>query len=82
MRDFLENIANDEVPNSYTALIKVAANYALAHLEVFHLLARIIWCRIFTLFQVYLTENGEKVCMTTSNFTFATGKLHQLFLTS
>jgi hypothetical protein len=82
VKDFLESIINDEHGDSYTSFIKSAANYALAHLEVFHLLAHIIWCRVFALFEAYLSENGEKVHMTNTNFTFATAKLHQLFLSN
>ena len=85
LKDFLESIINDEhdvhdVP--YTRCIKSAANYAHTHLEVFQLLAHIIWCRLFALFEQYLSGNGEAVHMTNSNFTFATSKLHQLFLTN
>ena len=36
----------------------------------------------FALFEEYLSGNGEEVHMTNSNFTFATSKLHQLFLTN
>jgi hypothetical protein len=43
VKDFLESIINDEHGDSYTSFIKSAANYALAHLEVFHLLVHIIW---------------------------------------
>ena len=82
VKDFLESIITDEHGDSYTSFIKSAANYALAHLEVFHLLAHIIWCRVFALFEAYLSENGEKVHMTNTNFTFATAKLHQLFLSN
>lgn len=38
--------------------------------------------RVFALFEAYLSENGEKVHMTNTNFIFATAKLHQLFLSN
>lgn len=37
-------------------------------------MARVLWCRIATLFNDHLTENLE-------NFTCITGKLHELFIT-
>ena len=33
------------------------------HLDIFDLLARIIWIRLFTLFESYISENGESVHM-------------------
>ena len=83
VQGFLESVINDKHDDSYTSCIKSAANYAYAHLEVFQLLVHIIWYRLFALFEEYLSGNGEKVHMTNSNFcTFATSKLHQLFLTN
>ena len=80
VKGFLESFINDEHDDSYTSCIKSAANYAYAHLEVFQLLALIIWYRLFALFEEYLSGNGEEVHMSNSNFTFATSELHQLFL--
>ena len=82
VKGFLESVINDKHDDSYTSCIKSAANYAYAHLKVFQLLAHIIWYRLFALFEEYLSGNGEEVHMTNSNFTFATSKLHQLFLTN
>ena len=79
MKEFLESITNDKHHDLFTSCIKSAANYAHSHLEVFQLLAHIIWCRLFSSFEEYLSGNGE-VHVTNSNFTFATSKLHQLFL--
>ena len=82
VKEFLESVINDKNDDSYTSCIKSSANYAYAHLEVFQLLAHIIWYRLFLLFEKYLSGNGEEVHMSNSNFTFATSKLHQLFLTN
>ena len=82
VKGLLESVINDKHDDSYTSCIKSAANYAYAHLEVFQLLAHIIWNRLFALFEEYLSGNREEVYMTNSNFTFATSKLHQLFLTN
>lgn len=82
VREFLESVTNDTNDDPYSASIKSAARYGIDHLELFDLLARIIWCRLFTLFESYVSENGESVHMTNSNFTYATAKMHQLFLSN
>ena len=82
VKEFLES--QIDVPNDdqYSESIKSAAAYGIYHLDLFNLLARIIWIRLFTLFESYNSENGESVHMTNCNFTYATAKMHQLFLTN
>ena len=82
VKEFLES--QIDVPNDdqYSESIKSAAAYGIDHLDLFDLLARIIWIRLFTLFESYISENGESVHMTNCNFTYATAKMHHLFLTN
>ena len=81
VNDFLEEIVNESYGDSFSTSIKSAAQYCIKHQEVFHLLTEILWVRIYIIFCVYLSENEEDVYMTNRDFTAATAKLHQLFLT-
>ena len=49
-------------------------------MEVFELLTRVLWCRVFQLFVGYCLENAERLHMSASDFTKVTGKLNELFL--
>ena len=82
VKEFLES--QIDVPNDdqYSESIKSAAAYGIDHLDLFNLLARIIWIRLFMLFESYISENGKSVHMTNCNFTYATAKMHQLFHTN
>lgn len=81
MRHFLEeNICDNHTdPNSNS--IKSAAKYASDNLDNFELLACLLWCRIAKLFEDYISENADEVHMSNQDFTCATAKLHELFLT-
>ena len=81
VREFLESVINDAHDDPYSVSIKSSARYGIDHLDLFDMLARIIWCRLFSLFESYVSENGESVHMTNSNFMYATAKMHQLFVT-
>ena len=65
-----------------TKSIKAATECAIKYLESFELLACIFWCRIADVLQTYLTENLEEVHMTNKNFTCATAKVNELFITN
>ena len=80
MKTFMEINKKDNDPFSQS--INLAAQYALENLEIFKVLACVFWCRIATIFNDYLTHNLKEVHMTNKNFTCATGKLHELFLTN
>ena len=81
INDFLEKIANEPYGDSFSTSIKSAAQYCITHQEVFHLLTKILWIRIYNIFCVYLSKNEEDVYMTKRDFIAATTKLHELFLT-
>ena len=81
VNDFLEEIVNEPCDDSFSTSIKSAAQYCIEHQEVFHLLTEILWVRIYNIFCVYLSKNEEDVYMTNRDFTAATAKLHELFLT-
>ena len=81
VKGFLESLISDEHADRYSESIKAADRYGINHLDLFELLARITWFRLFILFQSYSSGNGESVHMTNSDFSFATAKMHHLFLT-
>ena len=60
VKGFLESVINDEHDDSYTSCIKSAANYAYAHLEVFQLLALIIWYGYLLCLRNICRETGKK----------------------
>jgi ATP-dependent DNA helicase PIF1 len=84
VKDFLSSLLGDKNHDPFTESIKAAANYAIddENLDSFELLACILWHRINDVFQIYLTENLEEVHMTNKNFTCATAKVNQLFITN
>ena len=81
IKQFLEKFANDPEDDSYSQALKFAANYGIAHLDLFELLSGILWCRIATLFKDYLSENLDELHVTNKEFTWATARVHQMFLT-
>ena len=81
IKQFLEKFANDPEDDCYTTAFKSAAKYGIAHLELFELLSGIFWCRIATLFKDYLPENSDELHVTNKEFTWATARVHQMFLT-
>lgn len=81
IKDFLQNLLEDSHNDPFSMLIKSAASHGINNLDVFELLAEVLWCRINILFQEYLSKNGEQALMTNRDFTAATTKLHGLFLT-
>ncbi len=82
VKKFLETLTNDENVDTLSQSIKEAAQYGIANLDIFELLMRVLWCRVFRLFEGYLSENAEKVHMSAANITQVTGKLNKLFLTN
>ena len=60
VKGFLESVINDEHDDTYTSCIKSAANYAYAHLEVFQLLALIIWYGYLLCLRNICRETGKK----------------------
>ena len=82
MKDFLQNIIGDISNDSYSKSVKSGTNYGANNLELFELFVLISWCRIYVMFQNYLTEHlGELRHMTSKDFTNAISRLHQLFPT-
>ncbi len=80
MKNFLETLANDEnVDASIHRRGRTIWNRKSGYIE---LLTRVLWCRVFRLFEGYLSENAEKVHMSAANITQVTGKLNELFLTN
>ena len=79
---FLEKLVNDENVDSLTRTVKEAAQYAITNLEIFEMLTRVLWCRVFHLFDGYLSDNTNKVHMSAANITEITRKLSELFLTN
>jgi hypothetical protein len=82
IKDFLSRLLNDKCHYQFTKSIKAAADYGIKNLDSFELLACILWHRIADVFQLYLTENLEEVHMTNKNFTCATAKVNELFITN
>ncbi len=78
----LSRLPSDFDIKSFIESCNKAATFALENLETFNLLACVLWCRIAILFNDYLTDNLEDIHMTNKNFTCATAKLHELFLTN
>ena len=68
--------------NDFCDSINSAATFAEENLEMFDLLACVLWCRIATIFSDYLTDNLKDTHLTNKNFTNATSKLHELFITN
>ena len=81
IQDFLQNIVKDDHEGFFSTSIKYAAKFGIDNIENFEVLARILWLRVHGLFRDYLSENGDEVHMTNRDFTAATTKLHELFLT-
>ena len=77
----LLTLKNNNV-SSLSKSIRLAAVIALNNIESFQLLLQIFWCRIFILFQNHLTENLGEIHMTNKNFTSATSKVHELFMST
>ena len=80
VKTFLDKIINDASEDVYSQSVKSAAKYGADNLNDFELLAALFWCRIYELFENYLTENREELQMTNKDFTCATSKLQLLFL--
>ena len=80
VKAFLDKLINDTNEDSYSQSVKSAAKYGADNLDDFELLALIFWCRIYELFENYLTENLEVLQMTNKDFTCTTSKLQLLFL--
>ena len=78
---FLKKIVDDPSHDSYSQSLQSAASYALVNLDLFRLLSGILWCRVSALFEDHLSENCDDLHITNREFTWATGQLHQLFLT-
>ena len=68
--------------NDFCESINSAAKFADDNTEAFELLACVLWCRIARIFNDYLTDNLEDMHLTNKNFTNATSKLHELFMTT
>jgi hypothetical protein len=66
----------------FSKAINSAASFAMNNLQTFNLLACVLWCRIATLFNDYLTDNLNDIHITNKNFMCATGKLHKLLMTN
>jgi hypothetical protein len=66
---------------SYSQSLKSAAKYCLSNLDLSQLITGILWCWVSALFKDHLFENCEEWHITNKEFTWTTGKLHQLFLT-
>jgi hypothetical protein len=77
VKAFLDKLINDANEDSYSQSVKSAAKYGADNLDD---LAVIFWCRIYELFENYLTENLEVLQMTNKDFTCTTSKLQLLFL--
>jgi hypothetical protein len=73
---------HNKCKDPFSKAINSAASFAMDNLQTFNLLACVLWCRIATLFNDYLTENLNDIHITSKNFTCATGKLHELFMTN
>ena len=82
VKDFLVRLLEDKSDDPFTKSVNAATEYAISNLESFQLLACILWCRIADVFQTYLTDNLEDVHMTNKNFTCATAKVNELFITN
>jgi hypothetical protein len=80
VKAFLDKLINDTNEDSYSQSVKSATKYGADNLDDFELLAVIFWCRIYELFENYLTENLEVLQMTNIDFTYTTSKLQLLFL--
>ena len=80
--NFLEKLVNDENVDSLTNSVKEAAQHAITNREIFEMLTRVLWCRLFHLFDGYLSDNTNKVHMSAANITEVTRKLNKLFLTN
>ena len=78
VKNFLEKLTNDENVDSLSHSVKEAAQYGIANLQIFELLTRVLWCRVFHLFEEYLSDNEKKVHMSAANIT----QLNELFLTN
>lgn len=81
VKSFHDEIMRDSPTDPLSSSIQIAASYASDKLDHFELLACILWCRISILFEDYISEKSEEVHMTNHDFTYATKKLHDLFLT-
>ena len=82
IESFLKKIVDDPVSHDpYSQSFQSAASYALENLDQFRLLSGILWYRIFVLFEDHLSENCDDMHITNKEFTWATTKIHQLFLT-
>jgi uncharacterized protein YggU (UPF0235/DUF167 family) len=82
VKNFLETLTKDENMDTLSQSIKEAAQYGIANLEIFELLAGRVQCRVIHLFEGYLSENAKEVHMSVANFTQVTRKLNELFLTN
>ncbi|CAB3978006.1 ATP-dependent DNA helicase PIF1-like [Paramuricea clavata] len=80
VKAFLDKLINDANEDSYSQSVTSAAKYGADNLDDFELLAVIFWCRIYELFENYLTENLKVLQMTNKDFTCTTSKLQLLFL--
>ncbi|CAB4017276.1 Hypothetical predicted protein [Paramuricea clavata] len=78
---FLKKIVDDPSHDSYRQSLQSAASYAQVNLDLFHLLSGTLWCWVSALFEDHLSKNCDDLHITNREFTWATGKLHQLFLT-
>ena len=76
----MEKLTNDENLDSLSHSVKEAAQYGIANLEIFELLTRVLWCRVFHLFEDNPSDNEKKVHMSAVNITQVTRKLNELFL--
>ena len=79
VKDFLETIKNDTHHDPFSMSIKEEAQYGANNLELFELLAGILWCRIVNIFRECLPKSGEHT--TNRDFICATTQLNHLFLT-
>ena len=79
---FVQKIVDDAVSHdSYSQSLQSAASYAQENLDQLRMLCGILWYRIFVLFEDHLSENCDDIHITNKEFTRATAKVHQLFLT-
>ena len=65
--------------DSYSEAINAAAKYAIDNLETFELLGSVLWCRT-VLFEQHLADNLETIGITNKDFTCATSRIHELFM--
>ena len=82
IESFLKNIVDDPVSHDfYSQSLQSAVSYVLENVDQFHLLSGILWHHIFVLLEDHLSENCDDVHLSNKEFTWATAKVHQLFLT-